>query len=352
MSPDDRSEKVGWGLETADCEALLATIQSIHECRSLAEFPLVVTTALSRILPCTLAAYNEVNVKLGRMKSLTVPVEPRLRELISIWERHMAEHPILQYYQETQDGQALTISDFLSEEAFHGLALYRDFFSKVEAEDQLAMGFFLGDSVVVGLAFNRGERSFTERDRRVLNLLRPHVVQAYAAAREFDELRSERLLLQEALGSIGHGVLRIDEEYRISHATPEALSVLGVLSAEELEAKPWLKQAVASFVDLGSKRLSMDVPNLPHVAILWQRVGGRIMGIVSERPLGRLSIRFGLSHRESEVLERMADGKSNAEIGAILGIAAGTVKIHVQKVLAKLGVPNRAAAVAMIRRPE
>jgi DNA-binding CsgD family transcriptional regulator len=52
-----------------------------------------------------------------------------------------------------------------------------------------------------------------------------------------------------------------------------------------------------------------------------------------------------LSPREREVLDWMTAGKTNAEIAAILGISLHTVKRHVEKVLQKLGVPNRHAAI-------
>jgi DNA-binding CsgD family transcriptional regulator len=334
-------------LAQEDFQLLLEVIRHVHECRSLADFPLILTTALGRLVPCNLAAYNEVNVTLGRMKSLAVPVQPHLPELISTWERHMSEHPILQYYQSTQDGQALTISDFLTETEFHALGLYQNFFSRVGAEDQLAMGFFLGDSVVVGLAFNRAERSFTERDRQVLNLVRPHVIQAYAAAREFDELKAERANLQEALGSVGHGVIRYQLFGALLGCSRPVLESLEVESAADLEKVVWLNQEREAFVKGGKRQWLVTDRKGSQVRVCWHRSGDQITAIVSETPVGQAARRFGLTRRESEVLRWIAEGKSNAEVGGILGLAPGTVKIHVQHVLAKLGVPSRSAAAAM-----
>lgn len=51
-----------------------------------------------------------------------------------------------------------------------------------------------------------------------------------------------------------------------------------------------------------------------------------------------------LTAREREVLEWLGQGKSNSEIGIILGISVHTVKRHVERVLAKLGTENRYAA--------
>ena len=53
-----------------------------------------------------------------------------------------------------------------------------------------------------------------------------------------------------------------------------------------------------------------------------------------------------LSARELEVLRLVAAGKSNPEIGKELFVAASTVKTHLDRVYAKLGVSDRAAAVA------
>jgi DNA-binding NarL/FixJ family response regulator len=59
-----------------------------------------------------------------------------------------------------------------------------------------------------------------------------------------------------------------------------------------------------------------------------------------------------LSPREREVLHLLADGLTNKEIARRLAVSERTVKFHVGSIFAKLGVPNRAAAVrvALARR--
>jgi DNA-binding NarL/FixJ family response regulator len=57
-----------------------------------------------------------------------------------------------------------------------------------------------------------------------------------------------------------------------------------------------------------------------------------------------------LSAREIEVLQRIAAGKSNKEIGAELFISEGTVKTHVKSIFAKLDVVSRTEAVAVATR--
>jgi DNA-binding CsgD family transcriptional regulator len=58
----------------------------------------------------------------------------------------------------------------------------------------------------------------------------------------------------------------------------------------------------------------------------------------------------GLTRREQQVLEALETGASNAEIAAALHLSERTVAHHVSAILAKLGVPNRHAAIEHARR--
>ncbi len=52
-----------------------------------------------------------------------------------------------------------------------------------------------------------------------------------------------------------------------------------------------------------------------------------------------------LSKRQQEVLDLMAKGMRNVDIGRALAISPNTVKIHVSGILARLGLPSRAQAI-------
>jgi DNA-binding NarL/FixJ family response regulator len=54
-----------------------------------------------------------------------------------------------------------------------------------------------------------------------------------------------------------------------------------------------------------------------------------------------------LTEREVQVLRRIAEGLSNRDIGAQLGISESTVKTHVNRLLGKLGVTDRTKALVL-----
>ncbi|MBE0589282.1 MAG: response regulator transcription factor [Hydrogenophaga sp.] len=63
--------------------------------------------------------------------------------------------------------------------------------------------------------------------------------------------------------------------------------------------------------------------------------------------LESLAQAFGLTAREAEVLYWVVKGKINRDIGDILGASPATVKKHLERIHAKLGVETRTAAAAM-----
>lgn len=55
-----------------------------------------------------------------------------------------------------------------------------------------------------------------------------------------------------------------------------------------------------------------------------------------------------LTERESEILHWVGNGKTNYEIGIILGISQFTVKNHLQRIFRKIDVSNRAQAISRV----
>lgn len=59
---------------------------------------------------------------------------------------------------------------------------------------------------------------------------------------------------------------------------------------------------------------------------------------------------YGLTAAQLRVLDLLKQGKSNREIGELLGLTEGTVKLHVSKIFKALKVSSRAQALVILGR--
>lgn len=83
----------------------------------------------------------------------------------------------------------------------------------------------------------------------------------------------------------------------------------------------------------------------------WTREALRRVAGALATPRIAADVDVPLTHRESEVLEQLAEGLTNKEIAMSLGISYETVKEHVQHILRKIGVNDRTqAAVWAVRQ--
>jgi DNA-binding CsgD family transcriptional regulator len=114
-----------------------------------------------------------------------------------------------------------------------------------------------------------------------------------------------------------------------------------------------LAHALAQFGDRGAA-----VDRARTACIIFDRLGASVLFDRAESLLRSLGARSrsvrqtanalqGLSRRERQVLQLLCEGLSNPEIGRRLFISAKTAEHHVGRLLAKLGVRNRAEAAAV-----
>ncbi|GAB3135004.1 response regulator transcription factor [Tsukamurella serpentis] len=95
--------------------------------------------------------------------------------------------------------------------------------------------------------------------------------------------------------------------------------------------------------------LLKDAPPEDLVAAIRTAAAGRttLAPAVADRLVSRLRVPgTALTRRESEVLTLVADGLSNLAVAQRLHLTEGTVKSHLVRIYAKLGVESRTAAVA------
>jgi len=137
--------------------------------------------------------------------------------------------------------------------------------------------------------------------------------------------------------------LMLAGEHRAAAAEWEGLGC-PLWSAYALAFSPQLKDAQRCLDLLGP----LDVPAVRHAVLRDRRARGLAVPR-GPRPARRASP-AGLTARETEVLQLLADGLSYAEVAERLVLSEKTVGHHVSSVLRKLGEPTRSRAVATAQR--
>ena len=71
-----------------------------------------------------------------------------------------------------------------------------------------------------------------------------------------------------------------------------------------------------------------------------QKISSEVVKQTSTPMLNRFNAKFHLTKRESEILEKMTEGKSSKTIAAELFISKETVSVHRKNLMRKLGASN------------
>jgi DNA-binding CsgD family transcriptional regulator len=145
---------------------------------------------LDRLVHADVLSYNEFGPEPGQVAYCVYPEDVVFSpEIMAAFEAHMHENPLISHLEATGDGSPMMISDFLSQERFHRLAVYTEFYRHVPVEYQIAIGLPKTDGRVIAIALNRARRDFTEDDRDLLAVLRAPLVRAMIRARSRNRAR-------------------------------------------------------------------------------------------------------------------------------------------------------------------
>ena len=340
-------------LRSADLRRLLAFIQGCYAARNPAAHADYVVHDVARLISASIASYAEADLLTKRLARWVVrPAaggDPRNQGLA---ERYLRDNPVVPYYLRTGDPQAVRISDFLTRRQFHCLALYNELYRDLRVEYQLSAPALVSPRRLARITLNRDGRDFAERDRLLLDLIRPHIVQASRNAEALE-------LMRQAAESPGRALLAVTAELRAVEITPRVTTLIARYCSRSVRGDGRLPAELNDWIRREQRRLNgVDEASHPRRPLVFHQdstyltvrllsAATQYLLILEEHPVLRPSLHdCTVTPREAEVLSWLAQGKTNDEIGMILGISSRTVAKHLEALYPKLGVENRTAAVA------
>ncbi len=239
--------------------------------------------------------------------------------------------------------------------------MYQQVYRHLGIEYQMSLALPAPRPVLLAMVAVRSDKDFSERDRAVLNMLRPHLAQAWYNAKDQDRLRSLLRVATDAAVDGGANVIVLsDPPFEL---TPGALTALYRHFGRPTDASPfpfrlerWLDQqrSLAS----GSETLALLKPL--RAGSRGARASLRYLPAQADHP-GALLLRtespdqrqpdfetLGLTTREAEVVRCVVSGMTNAAVGENLHMSAATVKKHLDNIYGKLGVRGRGPLTAFV----
>jgi DNA-binding CsgD family transcriptional regulator len=334
-------------------------IRRVYACRRIERFAETIVTELPSLVGADQATWNDIAPSVGRVEVMASPEAEAHEDRQETLARLISGHPLMRHYWSARDPSAVKVSDFLSEGEFHRTELYDELYRWLRYEDHFAVHLAPPGSTDQVMVLGRDRRSFTERDRELLNLVRPHVAQAYRTARLLHRLRrriDERLAVRPRRSRI-----RIGPYFAIEEYPARARRWIYEYFQDDLPRAPnRLPDALVRWLGGANGRNGLRPPPMSRVRggrtlLIWVEEdprAGTITLHLSERMLaaGVREVRtLGVTRREAQVLLKIEQGLTNREIAEELGISENTVRHHVEHILGKLGVRTRTAAAARVR---
>jgi len=336
--------------------------------------PLEFADAMAQVIPCANAGYNVIHLQnrrpaaersglvVVRSRGIRVPTEEEMPLL-----RNLHEHPIVNHLQRKRDGSVVAFSDFWTRRAYQRTALYNEYYRRSNTQEQMGFALAYEPEALVFMVVNHvGSSRFSEQDRDLAALIRPHLIQVERTVRRLRSWRDLVAGYDAALDQGPQGCILLGRDLAAIHANPTASHWLTEFFPESAATAAGLPAVVAAWVRECDQRLrSEQLAIRPPQALVRETPGRRLT--LRFRPGGPAVLpvvlaecqtlatdpaaaqHLGLTAREAEVLDLISRGRSSAEIGLLLEISPRTVHKHCERIYTKLGVESRHAAALRAR---
>ena len=342
-------------LEDRDAHGVVDLVEAVSGTASVGEYARVTMAGLYDLINCIDVSYNEMVPSEGRIEWSVLPDQgDKLSEFAPVFEKLMRQNPLVRHFEDTGDTRAMMWSDFVSLDELEKTPLYQEMFRPLGVASQMAVTLPTPPGIIVGFAVNSDPRGFDDRDRAILNALRPHLAHAYRAIQLRDALAALKeggwtgaLADQDGIiESVTENASALEAEAGIELSTGEPLPDefrrpfrSGIVAYDPTEPAILSRSTRLSDEAGGVAGWYFPGPIGPHVVLVQSQVD------TAERRL----VDAGLTPRQIEVAIQLSEGGTNAAIAARLGVAEGTLRKHLERIYRALDVTDRASAIARIR---
>jgi DNA-binding CsgD family transcriptional regulator len=333
-------------LADTDLDAARTSVGVVARARTEAEVRGRALGAIAALVPADVLTWDRVELGTGAVRHHAVPAGAERPGAFEAIVGRVSGHPLLAAHA-ARRRPALRLSELVEPGRLAHSELYGDLLHASGVEYEIAIGMRTGHGEAVVAGLGRTEREFSERDRDVLDVVRPGLEDALRAM----EASGRLVRALAANPPPGTAVVLLDRYGEIELSSVDAERWL----AEHFGAAEhpgWLPGPVAEWLaqpprpplvsDRDGRRLAVCLlPGDPHALLLEEEVASFRTDALD---------RLGLTPREAEVLHAATVIEDEGDIACELFISLHAVRDRLARLEAKLGVRTAADAVARALR--
>ena len=276
--------------------------------------------------------------------------------VMEVFAKYIHEHALVPISLENPNLGALKMTDIITQKEFEKTGLYNEFYRRLNLRYQVGVSLpIAGDLTICGVV-TRGDRDFTERDKTLLTLAAPHIINAVRNGLAYERLSA-------ALETTACGVIALNSAGRTVFTSEFAQDLCERYFAGEKLVKGslpekihrWLAQTAPVEGEMTAKTSPkpFKIENLSGTLLvrLMDNTGsGERTVLLEEKTFSspKMFERLPVTPREAEILFWITQGKTDDVIAGICHISRRTVHKHIENIYKKLGVETRTSAMLKV----
>jgi DNA-binding CsgD family transcriptional regulator len=141
-----------------------------------------VVEGLPRLVASEVTTLSICDIPAGTRKVVSFPANAIAPEDQATFNRLIHEHPLVRFHSTHPGGGARRISDCVTRGAFRRQAIYGEYYSRIGIDSAIAVPVIARPDLVMSYVLNRKGLDFSDRERELLDAMRPALANLYRFA--------------------------------------------------------------------------------------------------------------------------------------------------------------------------
>ena len=311
--------------------------------------------------------YNNLSLYInGNSPQQLTSLYMKNKEIITENQRHHYRMDLFNN-ESIQHNHLLTVEELMPYEQFKETEYYINFLKINNLHDTVFIPLRWRTQVigVIGIHKSTGNSNFTTMEKQILGSVSKFISTNLGRNLDYTQLKLSKSMLTHSIGGLPIGVVVLDHNFSTLYYNDIAKKYCPDLEDPKGNApldkvKDLILSKMNSKAGLSNLDIELHHEDLTFKVNVFSLPASRDRNeqqftiytyprsSQKEGPLKKVCLEFGLSKRETEIIDLISKGYSNGDIASQLFLSINTVKSHLNNIFNKLGVSNRTSVIHKI----